>query len=104
MTDLYLRADSAAALVAALALFRSEDGNGSAVWRTASHSHALDVIGTLYEPFQVNSKGEVIGGGQAKPGYHANLRLFGAGEGIKKDIPASIILDPAPETPERIWA
>lgn len=95
MIDLYLRAESEAALIAALPMFR-EDGH----WITASHAHALDVIGTFYTPVELDADGKIVGGGEALPGYHANLRLID--EGLADQIPAEIIV--TPETPMRVWA
>lgn len=102
MIDMYLRADDEAALIKALPMFRATDENGAEIWRTASHRHALDVIGTIHAPVVVDSKGEIVSGGDPIPGYHANLRLFGEGEKFEADVPEDLIVKPA--HPRRAWA
>lgn len=97
MISVCLKADDEAALIEALRAFRDGDN-----WITASHYHALDVIGTLYTPGSVEGEGRAIVPTDPKPGYHANLRLFGEGETLLPSIRAEIIV--CPSSPERVWA
>lgn len=71
MIDLRLRFVDEAAAIAALEAFRGGDG-----WLTASHHHALDVIGALYAPPVLDDVGEVVAPGALLGGWHANLRLL----------------------------
>jgi len=100
--DLYLKAaskdDLDAALDAAGLMTTDEDGNK--VYVSASHHHALDVIGVLYTRGEWDAEAEAW---KVKPepkeGYHANVRT---------DDPNIIAVLEAlrvyPVTPDRVWA
>jgi len=101
-TDLYLRADSESALAVAMPWFRREDA-----WVTASHHHALDLIGPITTtPAILDENGEVVTPAMIDGRYHANLRLFGDHpdrEAILAGLEA-VRIDPEPATPSRVWA
>lgn len=75
MTMFYFRfpdeATATAALDAAGLLYTDDDGNTSPI--TASHDHALDVVGTIYEGGEYDPEtGEVIEPPTQLPGWHVN--------------------------------
>lgn len=80
MISLFLRAPDEATLLSALdaAGLMGEEGP-----LTASHTHALDIIGSL----------------PGKAGYHANLRIVGE----PHEALASVTI-PEPDNPMRVWA
>jgi len=43
-------------------------------WITASHIHALDPVGVLYEPPVLDAAGEIVTPAQPLPGWHVNLQ------------------------------
>jgi len=99
MIDLFLRADSEAALVEALPMFL-QDGK----WITDTHAYSLDIIGALYEPAVVESDGTVSRDAVLLPGFHANLRL---NDGPDRDMLAAMVPDEikvTPAQPMRVWA
>jgi hypothetical protein len=50
MKTTYLKFPDEATAIAILADYRHTDEQGNAQWQTASHTHALDVVGTIYKP------------------------------------------------------
>ena len=78
--DIFLRAPSEASLLEALtsAGLMGEEGPIQ-----ASHTHALDVIGTI----------------PGKAGYHANLRVVGQAHAALAGVTIA-----APAEPKRVWA
>jgi hypothetical protein len=86
MIDLRLRFPDEASAIAALPALRGTDENGSGVWLTASHTHALDIIG----PVGADSR------------WHANLRLLpGADPAIATAAEPFAVV---PADPVRVWA
>lgn len=99
--DHYLRADTEAALYAALeaagVVVQSEDGYRV----TDPCAYALDVIGTIYRPTGevIEQDGMEIPVMEPVPGYHANLRAS-----IEFDpAPLADIIIPPPHNPVRAW-
>lgn len=96
----YLKFASEDEAIATLAQFRGQDQDGNEVWITGSHTHALDIVGTIYKPtgvmlpstdpdmpdfpemapipgFHVNFIGELPGGAEAYCVEPANpVRVF----------------------------
>lgn len=62
---------------------------------------AVDVIGTIYSDPVQNEDGSVTPG-VAQDGFHCNLRVFQESDEIEAAI-ASIVLNPPPATPYRIF-
>lgn len=93
MQTIYLAFPDLATAEAALADYR-RDGE----WLTASHTHALDPIGTLY-----HDTGAVDGDGfpimEALSGWHCNLKLPD-----DADISALAAYLVHPSTPSRVFA
>ena len=102
MIDLYLRAESASALLAALSAagLTALDDQGEVRPVQASHRHALAVLGTLYRPGRYGPGGEILAAPEPLPGYHANLRWLEDGQP-----PAELLaLAVYPATPSVVWA
>lgn len=76
---------------AALAQYVGADG-----WIVASHAHALDPIGVLYEPGEYDAEGNVIVEPAPLAGWHVNL----VGEVPEAALPYVV----APGEPMRVWA
>lgn len=91
-------ADEAKA-IAALAKYRIAADLGNEVWSTASHTHALDVIGVIYKPTGVMLQSEMGEYPQMAPlsGYHVNLMC----DVLPDELGAFVI---TPATPSRVWA
>ena len=47
---IFLKFPDEATAISVLSQFRGPDQDGNEVWITASHTHALDVVGTIYKP------------------------------------------------------
>ena len=100
MNDFYLKAPDEKSLFNALeaAGLLSEDGRPL----LSSQHHALDIIGTIYEPtgetFVDEETGEEYPVTQAVEGYHANVRA----ETLPESLQQFVI--PAPSAPVRVWA
>lgn len=96
MIDLMLRFADETEAAQALAAYRQEDQ-----WITASHGHALDVIGpvVIVPPVIDPATGEIITPPVMDNRFHVNLRLM--------DGPAPAGLDAYtvyPTDPARVWA
>ena len=96
MHTLYLKFADEAEAIAVLADYRGTDDAGKAIWRTGSHEHALDVVGTIYKP-----TGEIV---EEVPvmaplaGFHVNMILMGA-------MPAALeAYSVIPSSPSRVFA
>lgn len=87
----YLKFASEAEAIERLACYRDADG-----WIAASHSHALDVIGTITTPAVLDADGNVVSPPVTLDGYHVNLR------GRLPDGCAANVVTPA--TPQRVFA
>ena len=93
MATTYLKFPTEAEALTALEQYRHEDR-----WITASHTHALDVVGTIYQP-----TGNIIQGEYGEypemapiPGFHVNF----IGEVPEAALPFAI----TPENPVRVFA
>jgi hypothetical protein len=64
----YLRFPDEATAITVLAAYRTEDDT----WITASHTHALDVIGTISRGGEWDKEGNVITPPEVLPGWHVN--------------------------------
>lgn len=82
MIDICLKFASEKEAIAAMPQFRSDEG-----WILASHTHALDPIGTLYNE------------GVPSEGWHVNIRLL-TGEIPEALTPYRV----EPQTQKRVWA
>lgn len=97
MLDLCLRADSEAALKAAIPFAVSAEGE----WIVASHQWAFDPIGAVVvTPAVLGLEGEVVEPAVLDARFHANLRLLDAM--IEPFVPIEMRV--APLTPSRVWA
>ena len=103
MIDIYLRADSASALLSALSAagLTALDDRGEEHPVLASHRHVLAVLGTLYRPGRYGPGGEILAAPEPLPGYHANLRWL---DGQPPAEMLALSIDPAPQTPNVRWA
>jgi hypothetical protein len=88
----YLRFPNEATAKTVLANYLTEDGT----WITASHSHALDVIGTITRGGEWDEDGNVITEPTVLDGWHVNLR---------GNVPDGWdVYAVWPERPVRVWA
>lgn len=74
----YLKFPDEATAISVLPQFRGPDQDGNEVWITASHTHALDVVGTIYKPTGVmlpSSDPDMPAFHEMAPipGYHVNF-------------------------------
>ena len=63
---------------------------------TASHTHAIDEIGIIYEGGTYDAEGEVITPPTALPGWHVNTA------GIAPEAWEEFLV--TPQNPKRVWA
>lgn len=100
MIDLMLRADDEATLAAALPMLR--DGG---VWVTASHHHALDLIGPVeIAPATLDEAGGIVTPATLDERFHLNLRLRDDCpdcEAIQATAAPFVV---TPGDPARVWA
>lgn len=95
MIDLYLRADSAGALVEACPFLRGEDG-----WITSGDGFALDIIGPIVTtPGTYDEDGNEIIPPVIDDRFHANLRCT---EAVAEMVPEGVRVSPV--SPRRVWA
>lgn len=75
MQTFFLKFDSEAQAIEALAEYRSTGQESLPYWLTASHSHALDVVGTIHKPTGVMLQGGIGECPEMAPidGFHVNL-------------------------------
>lgn len=101
MQAYYFRFQNEAQAMALLSAFRiTDDGQGNPAWATASHDHALDVIGTLYKAtgkMLTDEDGNQYPEMAAEQGFHVNLLAKSLPPGLQ----AHLI---HPVTPSRVWA
>lgn len=95
MNSYYLRFDTEQQAITVLSQYRSEKG----AWITASHTHALDPVGVIYEP---TGETELIGGLETPimapiAGWHVNMKLAALPDELQ-----SYAITPA--TPSRMFA
>lgn len=84
-----------------LAQFVDDQGE----WVTASHSHALDIIGTIYKPVPTDSNDpEAFVPPIKLDGFHVNLRIWGDAENMVADKLSKSEYVVNPKTPARVWA
>lgn len=107
--DFALKADSEAAMRDALRGlgYLATDESGVEQWVRASHTHALDPIGAIVKVRAViDARGEVVTPAVLYAGWHANLRLFGAGASARAHAvrATGLALDPVPATPSVEWS
>lgn len=88
----YLRFPDEASAKATLAPYVDADGN----WIVASHTHALDPVGTIYTPGTYDEAGELVTEPSPLPGWHVNLI------GAAPSAAAAYIVTPS--TPARVFA
>lgn len=71
----FLKFKDEAEAISVLSAFRMKNENGDEGWITASHTHALDPIGTLYHPTGNMLTGEFGEYPEMVPsvGYHINF-------------------------------
>lgn len=98
MTPYYLKFTDESAAITALAQYRITDDHGNQQWQTASHTHALDAVGTIYKPTGVMLQSEMGEYPQMAPinGYHVNLMI----DTLPVELDAYVI---NPVTPSRVW-
>jgi hypothetical protein len=97
MTPHYLRFADEAEAIAMLSAYRGVDMDGNAVWLTDSHTHSLNVIGTIYKASGAMLQGEM---GEYPemlpvPGFHVNL--------LAAECPVGMECCCFPVTPYRVW-
>lgn len=109
--DYYLKAESEAAMWSALTAVgaavqvqvKDEDGNVVETRHSAVPGFSIDMIGTIYKPtgnfIRKEENGATIDFPEMSPvsGFHANLR-GPAGLAL-----GAVLIDPAPQTPSRVW-
>jgi hypothetical protein len=104
MTDLYIKSTGLGAFKADLPQFVGEDGE----LITASHAYALDHVGQIVDvPGEYDADGKQITAPTFVPGEHFNLRcvdenLAVALQGLT--LANTVIINPEPATPSRVWA
>jgi len=101
MKDLCLKFADETEAVKVLLRYRGTDEQGQPFWATASHSHALDVIGTIYAPTGKLLPSPDPGMPDVAemapvPGFHINLQCEDA-TGLE---PYIVI----PANRQRVWA
>lgn len=100
MLDLCLRADSEAALKAAIPFAVSAEGE----WIVASHQWAFDPIGAVVATPVVYDLGtippSVVSEAVMADGWHANLRLLD--DALAGQVPEAVRI--TPNSPSRVWA
>lgn len=74
----YLKFHDEATAISVLSQFRGPDQDGNEIWITASHTHALDVVGTIYKPTGVTLPSSEPGMPDFPemapvPGFHVNF-------------------------------
>lgn len=77
-----------------------EAEDGSTVLACFTLEHAIDLLGVITKPAQVDLDGVEIKPGKVVPGWHANVRLL-------NDQPLPEALAPYlvfPSTPSQVWA
>lgn len=97
----YLKFPDEATAASVLSQFRGPDQDDNEVWITASHSHALDVVGTIYKPTGVMLPSAEPGMPEIPemapiPGFHVNFIGALPGEA------APYVVEPA--NPARVFA
>lgn len=106
MIDLSLKASSETAMRDALRPlgYVAADG-GAERWVLASHTHALDPVGSIARTRAVfGADGEVVTPAVFYSGWHANLRLFGFDADARADAVRATGLVINPATPSVVWA
>lgn len=97
MLDLCLRADTEAALKAAIPFVVNAEGE----WIVASHQWALDPIGAVVvTPAILGPEGAVVEPAVLDGRFHANLRLLDPA--LAGEVPAAVQITVT--TPSRVWA
>ena len=102
MIDLYIKSTTLDAFKTDLPQFVNEDGD----LITASHSHALDHVGRIVAiPGEYDAEGREITAPTFVDGEHFNLRCTEEVAAGIKDLVLenTVILDPEPSTPSRVW-
>lgn len=101
MMDLCFRFTSEENAKEQLAQFVDDQGD----WVTASHSHALDIIGSIYRsgPVDINDP-EAFVPPIMLPGFHINLRIWGQLEETVGGTLSQSTYIVHPSTPARVWA
>lgn len=96
MIDLMLRFADEAEAAALLAAYRQEGQ-----WITASHDHALDLIGSVVTTPAVidQSTGETVTPAVIDPRFHVNLRVLSGPSPAGMEAHAV-----SPAQPARVWA
>ncbi|MGE5515076.1 MAG: hypothetical protein ACM31D_04570 [Bacteroidota bacterium] len=116
MIDLYLKAQSEAAMKAALPWMVNSDGE----WITANHQWAFDPVGLIVQTHAtLDAAGNVVANAVFHPGWHANLRLLdeasarlhegkdyclGAREVNADGSPGPVLFGDPPSNPARVWS
>lgn len=97
--DLFLRAETEAALIAALPFARGPDEDGQPIWLGSGDGYALDLIGPM-----VTTEGTYDGdGAELTPPvidqrFHANLRCSAE---VAALVPIGLSVEP--DSPRRVW-
>ena len=104
MVDLYIKSTSLDAFKADLPMFVGEDGE----LITASHAFALDYVGKIVDvPGVYDDDGNEITPPTFIDGEHFNLRCLDEALAVELQgmtLADTVIFDPEPVTPSRVWA
>jgi len=92
----FLRFPDEATAISVMADYRGTDEQGNGYWITASLTHALDPVGTIYTPGTYDSTGKQLTAPVAQSGWHVNfIGMLPAAAGQYEIHPA---------TPRRVFA
>ncbi len=97
MKPFYLKFTDEAEAADQLAAYRFTDEDGAEQWKTASLTHALDVVGAIAVGGKWDEEGNEIEAPTVLDGYHVNLMI---GE-LPAELAPYIV---TPTTPSRVFA
>jgi hypothetical protein len=119
-TDFYIRLNSEADTLTALAAFCHQDTQttvddetgeetvtnvGEPYLITATHDYAIDIVGVIYKPtgeMLTDAEGNEYPEMAPLDGWHINIRLIGDADRSKIDTLSEYLVEP--KTPMRVWA
>lgn len=109
MKDIFIQSTDKKTLIADIealcADFIHTDEEGNKDFRQASHTFAIDYIGTLAKPGtgKWDSEGNEIEPMEFYPGVHCNMRVWGEHENVFDNFTAQYTVLMNPSTPARVF-